>query len=98
MVNHDRLAIAAHRFCEGHDAIGRGDDLGAIAASDIDSAMERSFTIEWIDALAETSGHLAFNRPKIWSRIRTNPVRRGRIAGQTHRQTDHGCSRQGRGT
>src|SRR5581483_3153769 len=96
MVDHDRLAIAAHGFCQGDNAIGRGDDSCAVVAADIHSAMERAFSVERIDALTEASGDLSLDRPEIGSGVSLDPVGRGGVPSQPHRQTDHGRTAQSR--
>src|ERR1700757_1035945 len=50
VVDHDGFAVAAHHVGKGHDAIRRGDDLRAVAAADIDSAVKCAFPVERIDA------------------------------------------------
>src|SRR5216684_2233438 len=54
MVKHHRLAVSAEEIYESDDTIGRGDHLVAVSAANIDSAVERTFTIERIDTLAKT--------------------------------------------
>src|SRR5271166_1740373 len=97
MVNHDGLAIAAHGVGDGHEAIGRGDDLCTVAGTDIDATVERAFTIEWIDAFSKTSGDLAFDGPEIGSGIRLDPVGGRNVAGKAHGQAYHGRATQSRG-
>ena len=63
VVDHDGLAVSAHVVGKGHNAVSWGDDGMAEIAADIDTAVECSLTVEWIDALAEAASHLAFNRP-----------------------------------
>ena len=70
----------------------------AIAAADIDSAMECTLTVERIDTLTEASRDLAFDRPEIWSRVGFDPVGSGDVASQAHRQPNHGRTGQGRST
>ena len=57
------FAVSAHDFAQGHDSVGRSNNLGAIAAANIHAAMERAFTVERINPLTEAARHLAFDRP-----------------------------------
>src|ERR1700733_5952727 len=89
VIDHDRLAVAAHDVGEGEDAVGGSHDRSAIAAADIYAAVECAFPVERVNALAKACGDLAFDGPEIGSRIRLCPVGRGGVAGQAHSQTNH---------
>src|SRR5579862_8528486 len=97
MVDHDCLPVSAHAVGKGHDSVGRGDDLRAVVASNIDTAVECALTVEWIDALTEAACHLAFYRPKVRSRVCFCPLGGGCVFCEAHREPHHRRTAQCRG-
>src|SRR5579863_8342845 len=89
VIDHNRLPVAAHNVRERHNAIGGSDNRSTVAASDIYAAMECAFSVERVDALAEASGDLAFDRPKIGSGIGLCPISSGGVPRQAHGQAHH---------
>src|SRR5271155_5418087 len=77
VVDHDGLAVSAHKISESDYAVGGCDHWMAVIAADIHAAMKCAFSVERIDAFPETSRHLAFNRPQVGRRVGAVPVRRG---------------------
>src|SRR5579863_5966548 len=55
MVDHNCLAVPAHRLGDSDHTVGRGNDPGAVATSDINPAMECAFTVEWINPFAKAA-------------------------------------------
>src|SRR5579872_5883170 len=92
VIDHDGPAVPAHGVYEGDQAIGRGDDLCAEAATDVDAAMKRAFTVKRVNAFAETAGDLAVDGPEIRGGVGLDPVSGRDVAGQAHGQADHGCT------
>jgi hypothetical protein len=82
VVDHDRLAVSAEDVAEDNNPIGRSNNRGAITAADIHAAMECAFSVKWIDALSKAACDLAFDRPKVGSRVRLDPVGGRGVAGQ----------------
>src|SRR5947209_4130185 len=60
VVNHDGATVAAQKISESNCAVSRSDHGRADTGGDIDTGVERAFSIERIDALAEGAGDLAF--------------------------------------
>ena len=58
------LPYPAHITGLNNVAIGRGANLVAVVRGDIQPRVERAFTAEWIQPLAEMPGNLADHRPK----------------------------------
>src|ERR1700686_3745462 len=46
VIDHDGLAVAAHELAAGDDSVGRGKNLGAIAAANIHAAVEGNFPVK----------------------------------------------------
>src|SRR6266567_1759852 len=98
MVEHDGFAVTAKEIDEGDDPVGRCNHLMSIVATDIYTAVECAFTVKRIDALPEAARYLPFDRPEVWCRIGTAPVRRGGITRQAKRNADRGRAAQRRTT
>ena len=64
VIDHHRATVAAHEISEGDCPIGRSHDWLPNTGRNIDAAMKRAFTVEWIDALAKGSGHDSLDRPQ----------------------------------
>ena len=95
VINHDGLAVSAQSFSRQNDSIGRSDDLFPVSATDIHTAVECPFTVEWIDALTEAARYLAFDGPEVRGGVGFNPVGSRGVTGQAHGQTNHGGTGQG---
>ena len=89
VVDFDHLAVSALKISVGHNTTGGRDDWMPVAASNVYTAVECAFTVEWIDALTEAAGHLAFDGPEIRGRVGANPVGGGRVPRQAHGEADH---------
>ena len=81
VVDHDGASVAAQEIGEGHNAVGRSNHCRSNTGGNIDTGVERAFSVKRIDALAKGAGHQAFDRPEIRSRVRADPVGRGGVLG-----------------
>ena len=97
MVHHDDLAVTAQRFGGDYDPIRGRNDLLAIRAANINTAVKCAFAVKWIDALPEAARDLPFHRPNVRGRVGPDPIRRRGVAGEPHRESDHRGAGQGRG-
>ena len=64
VIDHDGFAVSAQKVGEGYYAVGGRDDGMTERAANINAAVKCAFSVEWVDALAETAGNLAVNRPQ----------------------------------
>ena len=53
VINHHCATVAAHEISEGDRAIRRSHNWLPNSSRNINAAMKRAFTVEWIDALAK---------------------------------------------
>ena len=98
MVEHDDFAITAKEVDEGDHRVRRGNHLMSIVATDVYTAVECAFTVKRIDTLPEAARYLPFDRPEVWCRIGTEPVRRGGVTRQAKSNADRGRAAQRRAT
>jgi hypothetical protein len=63
VINDDGTSITAHEVCEYDDSIGWGYHRLAIAGSNINTAVERTLSVERVDAFAKGSRDRTFHRP-----------------------------------
>src|SRR5690348_2050845 len=90
VINLNETAIAFHHLGVGYDAIGGGDDRMAVIRRDINAAVERALTVEWIFAFAEGTGDDAFDRPEVRGLDQPHPV-----GGSLRVFTGRRCKRDG---
>src|SRR5205823_12418984 len=64
VLHDDQPAVTGHGVGVNHHAIGGRADRLAVRAGNVNAAVERAFTIKWINALAERPGHRTFHRPQ----------------------------------
>src|SRR5882672_314159 len=90
-------SVAAQEVGKHDHPVGRRHYRLPVGGSDINTTVEGAFSVERVNALAKRSCDGSFHRPKIRGGIRPQPVGRGRIAGQTQRNSGHGSAIQRRG-
>src|SRR5579863_9117656 len=74
VINGNSPPVTAHEVCERHHAICRSYYRLPVGSGYVDSAVKCSFAVEGIGSLAKRTGHWTFNRPKVRSRIGSQPV------------------------
>src|ERR1051326_6924557 len=96
VINLNEAAVAFHHLGARHDAIGGGDDRVAIVRSDINPAVERALTVEWVFTFAEGAGDNAFDRPKVRRLDEAHPVGGGlrMLAGRRSKRDGGGAGQR----
>src|SRR5947209_1141162 len=90
MLHHDGPAIAVHEICELDCTIGGSNDAGTVFGGDVHAAMERAFTIEWVNAFTEGPADMSLNRPQGRGSGHAQPVMNGGGIAQSSSDPDGG--------
>jgi len=63
VIHRDSAAIASEEVCKRYCAVGGGQNGLTYSGGNVYAGVECAFTVEWINALTECAGNLAFDRP-----------------------------------